>query len=84
MIKKIVELQGGDKELSKKLNGAIKDLKNVIEFKEKHSSNDKEAFKNAIQIHDNIMPADNLNNNTEQSHKDYQSFDNYDKILFLL
>jgi len=41
MILKIVEIQGGNKELKLKLTGAIKDLKNVIEFKEKHSSDDK-------------------------------------------
>lgn len=84
MIQKIMTLQDGDKELKTKLKMMINDLKNVIEFKEKHSSVDKEAFKNAIQINDYILPADNLNNNDEMSFKAFQAQDNNDKVLFLL
>lgn len=84
MIQKIVDLQNGSKDLKEKLKGAINDLKNVIEFKEKHSSLDKEAFKNAIQINDDKFSDEVHNNKNTQTLKKFELLDNSDKILFLL
>ena len=84
MIQKIVDMQKGSKDLKEKLKGAINDLKSVIEFKEKHSSLDKEAFKNAIQINDDKFSDEVHNNKNTQTLKKFELLDNSDKILFLL